>query len=130
MSTPGHGPVGQPQSGDGDVNMKKLIAVGAVSLAIFGLSAVAAAVILKVDTARLLQERGAPPAAAGIGRAEIGIVDQIEFDADRRLEEWRAAKRKRLSTYGWSDRGKNLIHIPITEAMDEVVRIAGAGGTR
>ena len=42
------------------------------------------------------------------------------------LEEWREAKRQRLSTYGWSDRRKNLIHIPIDRAMDEVVSQAAA----
>jgi hypothetical protein len=127
MSTP----PGQDPNADHDddgINIKKIIVVGALSLAIFAISAIIAHVIMRSDVAKL-EAAGKPPIPTSIGRDEIGIVDQVEFDSDRRLAEWRAAKQKRLTTYGWSDRTKQIIHIPIDKAMDEVVAQA-AGGTQ
>lgn len=106
--------------------MGKIVAVGAVSLIVFIISAIVAWLILRADTARLREERGVPPVPTMMGKDEVGIVDQVVFDTDERLQEWRAAKRKRLSTFGWSNRGKNLIHIPISKAMDEVISQAAA----
>jgi hypothetical protein len=119
MSSPGHPPDHDALEGDG-VDIKKIITVGVVSLVIFAISAVVAYVILhsqnKEDDAR-----GRPPVPAMIGKDEIGIVDQLEFSQDRRLEDWRAAKRKRLNSYGWVDRQKSLVHIPIDKAIEQVL---------
>lgn len=124
-----HPPHAESFNEDG-VNIKKIVLVGVVSLVIFALSAVVAWAMLVTDTARLHEEQGVPPTPTEIGKDEIGIIDMIEFDADRRLEEWTAAKKKRLSTYGWSDRSKSLIHIPIDKAMDEIAAQAGGSGAR
>jgi hypothetical protein len=122
MSSPGHDAPGVHNlSTEEGVDMKKVVMVGVVSLAIFALSALIAWFILRADVAHLEQTRGRPSIPTELGKDEIGIVDQPDFSADHRLEQWKAAKQKRLSSYGWSGPGHKLIHIPIDRAMDEVI---------
>ncbi len=106
-----------------DINLRKIVVVGVVSLFIFAISAVIAALILNHDTAMLQETRGVAAKPTAIGQAEIGIMDTVEFDGDRRLEVWKKEMNARLTTYGWSDRAKGLIHIPIDKAMAD---LAGA----
>jgi hypothetical protein len=116
---------------DDDVNIKKILAIGVVSLVIFALSAVVAYVILRRDEAELRQ-RGVAPMVTGLARKqEVGIVDYVPFDSDARLERWRAEKAKALNSYGWVNRSKGIIHIPVEEAMKELIRQnAGPRGVR
>jgi hypothetical protein len=124
-STP-HSTEPHAASEDSDgVNIKKIITIGAVSLAIFAISAVVAALIMHGEN-KQYATRGLAPPPSELGKDEIGLVDQVEFSQDRRLDEWKAAKRKRLDSYGWVDRSKNLVHIPIEKAIDQVVTQAGA----
>ncbi len=115
-----------PGLDDDGVDMKKILAVGTVSLVIFAISAFIAYLIMRSD-AREVAARGLPPPPSELGRDEIGIVDQVEFSQDHRLQEWKAAKRKRLESYGWVNRDKGLVHIPIETAIDQVVGQAGGG---
>ena len=55
----------------------------------------------------------------------MGIVDYVPFDTDHRLQHWQQGKAKALNSYGWVDKKKGLIHIPIDEAMKDVIRQAG-----
>jgi hypothetical protein len=114
-------------SNEDGVNMKKMVAVGAVSLVIFAVSTVIAAIILQKDE-DAYAARGVAAPAPLIGKEEIGIVDQVHFDSDQRLEKWRAERAQTLGSYGWVDRKKGIIHIPIEKAMEEVVRQAAVGG--
>jgi hypothetical protein len=123
MSDPQHRP-GSFSDDDG-VDIKKILTVGGVSLATFALSALIAHLIMRSDI-KQVEARGLPPVPSEIGKDEIGIVDQVEFSQDNRLDEWRAAKRKRLDGYGWVDRAKGLVHIPVDKAIDQVVS-QGAG---
>jgi hypothetical protein len=126
MSTPGHGKSQSAIDGDG-IDIKMILLVGVASLAIFALSAFIAYLILRHDVSAY-EERGLPAAPAMLGKDEIGIVDQPEFATDNRLEVWKAAKQQRLNHYGWVDRKKNLAHIPIDKAIDQVVaETAGQG---
>ena len=63
-------------------------------------------------------------------KEEVGIVDYVPFDADDRLEHWQQEKAKALNSYGWVDKKKGLIHIPIDEAMKDVIRQAGGNRVR
>jgi len=113
--------------GDDGINLKTIVWVGVISLVIFAASAVIAKVILDHDLDRY-EERGMPPRGAEIGKPEIGIVDTVEFEGDHRLDDWRADKARALGSYGWVDRSRGIIHIPIAAAMAEVVRQAEGGG--
>jgi hypothetical protein len=119
---------GSPHSAldDDGIDIKKILLIGFASLGTFAVSAVVAYFILRADT-NAYHAKGTPPPPALIGQGEIGIVDQPMFDHDNRLELWKAARQRRLNGYGWVDRKKNLIHIPIDKAIDQVVAGAGTG---
>jgi len=123
----GHHPAPENPSSEDGVNIKKMVLVGVASLLIFAASAVVAAIILNHDNATYAARGIAPPGAL-VGQPEIGIVDTVDFEADHRLEAWRAEKARALGSYGWVDRTRGLIHIPIAQAMSEVVRKAGETG--
>ena len=125
-SNHGHGAPGSPSLDDDGIDIKKILIIGFGSLATFGLSAVVAYFILRADT-NAYHAKGTPPPPALIGKDEIGILDQPMFDHDNRLERWKAERQRRLNSYGWVDRQKNLIHIPIDKAIDKVVAGAGTG---
>jgi hypothetical protein len=126
MSSTPHATDNHAASEDADgVDIKKIITVGGVSLFIFAVSAVIAALIVRGEN-KQYEARGLPPPPGELGKDEIGLVDQVEFSQDHRLEDWKAAKRKRLDSYGWVDRSKSLVHIPIEKAIDQVVTQAGA----
>jgi hypothetical protein len=119
-SSPPHAP--HVPGTDDDVNIKKIVVIGVVSLVIFALSAVVAHIILRRDETTL-QARGVAPLVRGLAQKdEIGIIDAVPFDADARLDRWRKEKGRALTSYGWVDRKKGIIHIPVEEAMKEVIR--------
>ena len=112
-------------SGEDGINIRYIVTVGVISLAVFAASTVVAWLIMKAD---LPDENSpeAPAKAAFVGSPEIGLVDTPMFDDDNRLAEWKAAKAKRLTTYGWVDKAKGVVHIPIDKAMDQVINQAAS----
>jgi hypothetical protein len=95
----------------------KVVAVGIVSLLVFGAAVVWSSRILR-GTARTLQPTGPIAPGKDIGQAEIGIVDQTPFETTRGAERYRRRDLEMLSSYGWVDRDKGIIHIPIDAAID------------
>jgi hypothetical protein len=119
MSTHGpsdHDPHGH-QSED-HIDFHKVILVGVVSLATFAFGIWWASGILHHETKRAEDSTGLAPAPALIGRPEIGIVDQVPFSGDHRLADWRQERSSRLNSYGWVDRAKGIVHVPIERAID------------
>jgi hypothetical protein len=127
----GHDPHGHGHGdGGGDsIAFGKVIAVGVASLAIFALATVWAAVILKRETSQLEKDRGtATPMTRAEHPAEIGIVDQVPFISDHRIDVWRKDNTARLNSYGWVDRARGIAHIPIDKAMEMVANGASPPG--
>ena len=100
------------------IDFTKVIAVGVVSLLIFALGTIWAIAILHHETAKVEAVTGVPR-DPNLGKAEIGIVDQVLFEGDHRLATWRAERSARLNGYGWTDRSKGIVHIPIERALEE-----------
>jgi hypothetical protein len=123
----GSGDGGAHQSED-QIDFKKVVAVGVVSLVLFAACTAWAVIILRKETGRLEEERGVVAKATQAGREEIGIVDQVHFDADHRLERWQKERARHLTSYGWVDRQRGVIHIPIEKAMEEVAAGRGLEG--
>lgn len=98
----------------------KVILIGVVSLAIFALSTVWAAVILSKETKKVEGETGLVHRPPRVEQEEIGIVDQVPFNVDHRLARWRREHDARLNGFGWVDRGKGIAHVPIDRAMESV----------
>ena len=127
-STHAHSMPEATENGDDGVNLKLMVMVGVVSLLVFLASAVIAWWILKQDTDQY-RARGVAPEMKGLHKKEeIGIIDMVPFDGDHRLEKWQQDKAKALTSYGWVDRSKGVIHIPIDEAIKDVVRQAASSG--
>jgi hypothetical protein len=100
------------------IDYKKVILVGVFSLVAFALGTVWAVGILHHETAKAHAATGVPRTPE-LGKAEIGIVDQVLFEGDQRLAVWRAGRAARLNGYGWVDRSKGIVHIPIERAMEQ-----------
>jgi hypothetical protein len=97
----------------------KVIRVGALSLLIFGVSAVVAW-RGQVALEREYQPDGPPPKPVAIGQYEIGIVNQREFEQDthavEKLNEQRMALQK-----GSGDQPGATHYLPIDQAMERVI---------
>jgi hypothetical protein len=120
-SSTGHGsdPGGHGAQVEDQINFPKVIVVGVVSLVAFALCTVWAVKILDSETRRLRDERGEARKATELGKEEIGIVDQVPFQSDTRLEHWRQERREALHGYGWVNRKLGVAHIPIEQAMEQ-----------
>ena len=92
-----------------------VIAAGAIG----GVFVLIALVLLAVGGLVYVQRRSEPPpAATAVEQVEAvpaGPRLQPDPRADRVAQE--APWRRRLETYGWTDRGHSLAHIPIERAM-------------
>ncbi len=98
----------------------KVIWVGVFSLLAFVAGILWAAGILHVETKRAVEATGMTRQAV-LGKAEIGIVDQVPFSGDHRLADWRKERAARLNGYGWIDRAAGIAHVPIERALEAAV---------
>ena len=98
----------------------KVVAVGVISLIVFGAATMWSARILD-RTARTLSPAGPLPVGKEIGKPEIGIVDQTPFETTRGSEKYRREALQRLNSYGWVDPQKGVIHVPIDKAIDQLL---------
>jgi hypothetical protein len=114
----GHADAHQSNSAD-PVNYGKVIGVGVGSLAIFALS-IWWAVMIWHGAMNDAQARAGRAKAFDVTRTEIGIVDQVPFSSDKRLPKWRQGRKMQLEHYGWVDKTKGIVRIPIQAAMDKV----------
>jgi hypothetical protein len=99
----------------------RLVAIAAVTLALFLAASLATGWGMEWWRGRLLPE-GPPAAPAEIGRLKIGVVEQRLFENTRTGEDWTGEQRRRLSSYGWVDRKAGVIHVPVEEGMERVLR--------
>jgi hypothetical protein len=102
---------------DEHVASGKVIAIGIAALIVFA-GATWWSYRLMDRALRADQPSGpiAPPSE--IGKPEIGIVDQIPFETTRSAVRARQQDNAWLESYGWIDRDKGIIHVPIDRAID------------
>src|SRR5262245_44745542 len=100
------------------VDTRRAVLIAAIALGIFTLAVYEADRILHQETRALSP---AAPIPDEVGDLEIGMVNQRLFELQREAEELRAEQRQRLNSYGWVDRNKEVIHIPIDRAMEVLV---------
>jgi hypothetical protein len=131
MSDHAHGAGHGPDAGGAQdaVDYSKVVGVGVASLVIFALAIWWAAVIYhSVKNATEAKTGKSRPAETLTMPAEIGIVDQVPFSTDHRLPKWRAERKAYLEGYGWVDRSKGIVHIPIDQALQQVASGASPAG--
>lgn len=93
-----------------------LAAVALAAMGAFAVGGLWAAYILERRTGGIDNPVGGP-LPPQLGEVESGIVDLKLFEESDRAERMRAEQRELLSGYGWVDRQRGIIRIPITEAM-------------
>ena len=103
------------------VDTPRLVAIAVVTLALFLVASLVTGWGMSWERGRILAQ-GPPPPPADVGQAKIGLVEQIPFDLTRTGEEWTAAQRRRLESYGWVDRRAGIIHVPVEQGMERVLR--------
>jgi hypothetical protein len=131
MAGHSHGPsVSDSDVAEDGINIGKIVLIGLLSLAVFA-AGIVWAYFLMVARQNDVRRLGPARVASEIGKSEIGIVDQVPFETDTRLEEWREMSRRKLAGHGWVDRANGIARIPIEVAMERVVAnppdIAGEG---
>lgn len=99
----------------------RLLLVAAVTLALFLGASALTGWGLEWWRGRLLPD-GPPAPPAEVGRLKIGVVEQRLFENTRTGEEWLAAERRRLESYGWVDRQAGIVHVPVEQGMERVLR--------
>jgi hypothetical protein len=117
-SNHGHGT--DPNAGAADaVDYSKVVGVGVASLILFALAITWAGFLMnwKIEE---VQAKNGKAREFDTHRAEIGIVDQVPFSIDKRLPQWRHDRKVELETYGWIDKSRGVVRIPIEEAMEKV----------
>jgi hypothetical protein len=62
------------------------------------------------------------PSQYQAGQDELPPAPRIEVRGPRDLKEFRAAEEKQLNSYGWTDRDKNLVRMPVDQAIDIIAR--------
>ncbi|HXI58176.1 MAG TPA: hypothetical protein VNO55_19050 [Polyangia bacterium] len=100
------------------IDFTKVIIVGVVSLVAFALCTLWAVQILDSEKTKLHEQHGDKRIPSEVGKSEIGIVDQVPFQIDDRLDKWRAERSEALNSYGWVDRKRGVAHIPIEKALE------------
>lgn len=103
------------------ISWGKVIGVAVGALVIFTISVLLALRMLHARE-RALQPFGPDPLPREVGQGEIGIVDQVPFDVYRSLQAYRTERLSRLESWGWVDKKQGIVHMPIEEAMDRVVK--------
>jgi hypothetical protein len=107
-------PPAQAQEG---VRWFAVIGTGVSALVVFAIATFVVYRYLELRE-RKLQPLGPDPIPALLGQPEIGIVDQVPFDVTRSFQVYRRDSLDRLSSWGWLDRQRGTIHMPIERAME------------
>lgn len=88
-------------------------------------------VVLSVLGTLWWQQKSMPSTRAGtaarMGEREIADVNQRPFALEDEAPRLRADQGSRLERYGWVDRGAGVIHMPIEQAMEQVLAEEGRG---
>jgi hypothetical protein len=95
----------------------KIVTIGLASLIVFAAATFWSWKLMDREL-RAIQPGGPAPVPKEIGKPEIGIVDQVPFEITRSAVRTRREQEQWLNSYGWIDRDKGTIHVPVERAMD------------
>ena len=115
-----HAQGGHPPAEADSVQTWTVATVGLASLVIFAVSSVATVAWMRRAQAELNPSYPVIPAEAG--KRKIGIPEQQLFENANRAQVLKEQQRRKLESYGWVDREKGLVHLPIDRAMDLTLR--------
>ena|ERR1700694_3243756 len=105
-------PVQEPEA----VATKRAVRVAILFLLVFTAATLWSIAIM--NRGRDLEPQADIPSPREIGKPEIGMVNQRLFELQLDAKQQRDEQLGRLNSYGWVDRDKQIIHIPIERAME------------
>ncbi len=115
---------GHPRSEDDRISTPAIIGVGIGALVVVFIAAWVATGYLRMKVG----ERPVLPIPPDIGQSKIGMVEQQIFELADRGERARDARLKQLGSYGWIDRDRGVVSMPIDRAMELVAKGERASG--
>lgn len=98
---------------------RMIVGASLAALALFAVSTVFALFVLKDVQGDLTQHN--QHITRELGQPEIGMVEQRQIELETRAQEAKKNQTHQLDNYGWIDREKKLIHVPIEQGMQMVV---------
>jgi hypothetical protein len=98
------------------VATKRAVRVAILFLLVFAVATIWSVAIM--NKGRDLEPQADIPSPQEIGKPEIGMVNQRLFELQLDAKQQRDEQLGRLNSYGWVDRDKQIIHIPIERAME------------
>jgi hypothetical protein len=113
-------PIVTPVQEEDEPNVGKVVAIAIGTLIVFAVGIVY--VLLVLHFTHTSPKRLGGPVPKQTGQPEIGIVDQLVFEGDRRLSDETARKRSQLEGYGWTDRDAGTVHFPVGRAIEDMLR--------
>lgn len=108
-----------------DVNVGRTVLYGLGMLVLVVLAGAILSTIAYKSMAWMTGRAPAPPQYQA-SQDELPPAPRLEVRGSRNLKEFREAEEKQLESYGWVNRERNIVRIPITRAMDLVAE-RGAG---
>lgn len=102
-----------------DFKGPRIALIGVITLLIFAIAVLWSTKIWREGTRDNQPTR--PETPHELGSPEIGMVDQVPFRQNVQAARLREDKLRRLATYGWVDKQKGTVHIPIDKAMELVI---------
>jgi hypothetical protein len=103
---------------EGDRVRSGVLLAGLAALAIFAVATLLTEWAHRAWLHQAGQLQGLP---AEVGRTRINGLEQLPFPLERQEAQRHAEKVSRLHSYGWTDRDRGLIHVPIEEAERALV---------
>ncbi len=101
------------------LSTRRAVAIAILFLVVFFFAVLWSVRIFKTEE-RALAPQGTITVPAEIGKSQIGIVNQRLFELQLEAEQKKNQQVNRLNSYGWTDREKQIIHIPIDQAMEKL----------
>ncbi len=92
-----------------------------VVLALFACSLVVTYLYLLRRVNELHPHPEVPYAPLALRKATLNVVNQDLFTLDTRGYQLAQFERERLESYGWVDRSRGVIHVPIGVAMEKAL---------
>jgi len=107
----------EPRQSEDELPTRRLLVIAAVTLLVFAVGVLGSTWIWarggRGDSASG-PERVPPP----VGSPEIGMVFQPTFDQFADGQALQERQRARLRSYGWIDRRRGIVHVPVDQGID------------
>jgi hypothetical protein len=122
--------VSHPVQEEDRISSGRILAVGIISILIFGAGAVWSVAIQRSETAKVIDKETVLDGEEHIASAakhppEVGIVYQLPFNQSRYGDDKKDEKRAWLDSYGWVDKSAGITHIPVEKAIEQLAQAGG-----